>query len=109
MISHTILENDVHLIHLNQPLHAALARETMQLFRDISRQGAEKVIVNLEDVPLIDSHGLAALVIGLKIFDDGKKLRLAAPQAQPRLLLELTMFDRIFQISDSVADARATL
>jgi anti-anti-sigma factor len=81
----------------------------MQLFRDISRQGAEKVIVNLEDVPLIDSHGLAALVIGLKIFDDGKKLRLAAPQAQPRLLLELTMFDRIFQISDSVADARATL
>lgn len=109
MISHTVLENDVHLIHLHQPLQAALARETMQLFREISRQGAEKVIVNLEDVPLIDSHGLAALVIGLKIFDDGKKLRLAAPQAQPKLLLELTMFDRIFQISDSVADARASL
>lgn len=109
MISHTVLENNIHLIHLNQPLHAALARETMQLFRDISQQGAEKVIVNLEDVPLIDSHGLAALIVGLKIFDNGEKLRLAAPQAQPKLMLELTMFDRIFQISDSVAEARAAL
>jgi anti-anti-sigma factor len=109
MISHTVLENDLHLINLSQPLQAALARETMQLFRDISRQGAGRVIVNLEDVPFIDSHGLAALVVGLKIFDDGENLRLAAPQAQPKLLFELTMFDRIFHIADSVAEARATL
>jgi anti-sigma B factor antagonist len=109
MISHTVLENEVHLISLNEPLHAKLARETMQLFKDISQQGAHKVIVNLEQVPFIDSHGLAALVTGLKIFDEGQNLWLAAPQAQPRLLLELTMFDRIFQITDSVTEARATL
>lgn len=108
-ISHTILENEVHLINLSQPLHARLAQETMQFFRDISRQGAKKVIVNLENVPFIDSHGLAALVIGLKIFDNGKSLRLAAPQAQPKLLFELTMFDRVFHIADSVAMARTTL
>jgi anti-sigma B factor antagonist len=81
----------------------------MQFFRDISQQGAKKVIVNLENVPFIESHGLAALVIGLKIFDDGKNLRLAAPQAQPKLLFELTMFDRIFHITDNVTMARATL
>ena len=109
MISHTILENEVHLINLNEPLHATVATETMQLFKDISQQGAEKVIVNLEKVPFIDSHGLAALVVGLKIFDDGQNLWLAAPQAQPKLLFELTMFDRIFQITDSVAAAGATL
>jgi anti-sigma B factor antagonist len=109
MISHTILENEVYLVHLNQPLHAKQARETMQLFRDISQRGAKKVIVNLENVPFIDSHGLAALVVGLKIFDGDKKMRLAAPQEQPRLLFELTMFDRIFHISDSVSAARATL
>jgi anti-sigma B factor antagonist len=109
MISHTVLENDIHLIDLNQPLHAQQAREAMQLFREMSQQGVKKVIVNLENVPFIDSHGMAALVVGLKIFDDGGNLRLAAPQAQPKLLLELTMFDRIFSITDSVAEARATL
>ncbi len=105
MISHTVLENEVHLINLNEPLHANLATETIQLFKDISQQGAEKVIVNLEKVPFIDSHGLAALVVGLKIFDNGQNLWLVAPQAQPKLLFELTMFDRIFQITDSVAEA----
>ncbi|MBI1880944.1 MAG: STAS domain-containing protein [Chloroflexi bacterium] len=109
MISHTILENEIHLINLSQPLHAKVAQETIQFFREISQQGAKKVIVNLENVPFIDSHGLAALVVGLKIFDDDKNLRLAAPQAQPRLLFELTMFDRIFRIADSVTAARATL
>jgi anti-sigma B factor antagonist len=108
MISHTVLENEVHLISLSEPLQTQLARETMQLFKDISQQGPQKVIVNLEQVPFIDSHGLAALVTGLKIFDEGHNLWLAAPQAQPRLLLELTMFDQIFQITDSVAEASAT-
>lgn len=109
MISHTILDDGVHLVNLEQPLHATQAQETMQLFRDISQQGAEKVIVNLENVPFIDSHGLAALVVGLKIFDDGEKLWLVAPQAQPRLLFELTMFDQIFQIVGSVTEAKQTL
>jgi anti-sigma B factor antagonist len=108
-ISHTILDDEVHVIHLNQSLYSRLATETMQLFRDISQQGAQKVIVNLENVPFIDSHGLAALVVGLKIFGDGQNLRLAAPQEQPKLLFELTMFNRIFHISDSVTAARATL
>jgi anti-sigma B factor antagonist len=109
MISHSVLENEVHLVNLNQPLHAKQAREAMQFFRDISQQGARKVIVNLEQVPFIDSHGLAALVVGLKIFGDGEDLRLAAPQAQPRLLFELTMFDHIFHIAESVPAAEASL
>ena len=71
--------------------------------------GCRHLIVNLEKVPFIDSHGLAALVIGLKIFDDGDKLRLVAPQAQPKLLFELTMFDQIFHITDNVTTAKATL
>lgn len=107
MISHTVLEDNVHLIKLHEPLHAKLATETMQLFKDISQQGAQRVIVNLEQVPFIDSHGLAALVVGLKIFDEGQSFWLAAPQAQPKLLFELTMFDQIFQISNSVAEAKA--
>ncbi len=109
MISHTVLENGVHLINLSQPLHATIAQETMQLFRDASRQGAEKMIVNLEKVPFIDSQGLAALVFGLKLFGNKSNFCLAAPQLQPRLLFELTSFDQIFYLCDNVAAARATL
>lgn len=109
MISHTILENGGHLINLSQPLHAAVAQETMQLFRDVSRQGAEKVIVNLEKVPFIDSQGLAALVFGLKLFGNGSNFCLAAPQLQPRLLFELTSFDQIFHICDNVTTAKTIL
>ena len=109
MISHTILENGVHLINLNQPLHAAVAQETMRLFQDISRQGAKKMIVNLEKVPFIDSYGLTALVLGLKLFGDSQNFCLAAPQLQPRLLFELTSFDQIFHLTTSVSEAKALI
>lgn len=106
-ISHTVLDHEVVLVKLDQPLHAQAARETMRLFNDLAQRGAQKVIVNLENVPFIDSHGLATLAAGLKLFD-GRNLRLAAPQAQPKLLFELTAFDQVCHIADSVAGARAT-
>jgi len=106
-ILHTVLEADVHLIKLSRPLQASLAEEMGHVLQEIARQGAKKVVINLEDVPFIDSRGLAALVAGLKILGGAQNLRLAAPQAQPKLLFELTMFDRIFQIFDSVAAATA--
>jgi anti-anti-sigma factor len=105
MISHNVLENEVHELKFHQPLHRQTAPIAMQLFRDLSQQGVKKVIVNLEEVPFIDSHGLAALVVGMKIFDDGHNLRLVAPQMQPRLLFEVTMFDRVFQFANNVDEA----
>ncbi len=105
MISHNVLENEVHELKFHQPLHSQIASVAMQLFRDLSQQGVKKVIVNLEEVPFIDSHGLAALVVGMKIFDNGHNLRLVAPQMQPRLLFEVTMFDRVFQFANNVDEA----
>jgi anti-anti-sigma regulatory factor len=49
---------------------------------------------------------LAALVAGYKLFgSDKQNFSLAALQEQPKLLFELTMFDRIFQIFDTVGEA----
>ena len=65
------------------------------------------MVVDLSGVPFIDSSGLAALVSGLKTFGgEADNLRLAAPQSQAKLLFELTMFDRVFKIFDSVASAQ---
>ena len=68
------------------------------------------VVVDLKNVPFIDSSGLAALVSGLKTLGgEAANLKLAAPQSQARLLFELTMFDRVFEIHDSVDDALNSL
>jgi anti-anti-sigma regulatory factor len=40
---------------------------------------------------------------------EASNLKLAAPQSQARLLFELTMFDRVFEIHDTVDDAMTSL
>jgi anti-sigma B factor antagonist len=106
-ISYNSLGSDTYLVKLNGALNARSAEDAKQTFRDLSDKSAKRVIVDLAGVPFIDSSGLAALVSGLKTFGgDAQNLRLAAPQSQARLLFELTMFDRVFQIFDSVAEAQ---
>ncbi len=107
-ILHNILETDIHLLKLIGPLSGAVSEEIKQTIKGIYDQGAKQIIVNLEEVPFIDSRGLAVLAVGLKFpgYDD-RTFRLVAPQPQPKLVFELTGFDRIFQIFDNVADAVA--
>ena len=106
-ISYNSLGADTYLIKLNGALNARSAEDAKQTFRDLADKGTKRVVVDLSGVPFIDSSGLAALVSGLKTFGgDAQNLRLAAPQSQAKLLFELTMFDRVFQIFDTVADAQ---
>lgn len=100
----------VRVISLDGALNARSAEEAKQTFRNLVEQDVEKVIVNLQNVPFIDSSGLAALVSGLKTLGgEASNLKLAAPQSQARLLFELTMFDRVFEIHDSVEEALSSV
>jgi anti-anti-sigma factor len=96
---------DNHLVTLTGPLNALRAERTVQLFQDISEHGIERVVVNLEDVPFIDSSGLAALIAGYKIFgSDADNFQLIGAQDQPRLVFELTGFDHIFRTDDHLGN-----
>jgi anti-anti-sigma factor len=111
----------IHLVNLQGPLNLSRAEGVVQLFKSLSEQGVERIVVNLEDVPFIDSRGLVALIAGYKIFggradrctvpargrQGGQNFRLAGVQSQPKLVFELTGFDHVFQIFDSVAEAMA--
>jgi anti-anti-sigma regulatory factor len=67
-----------------------------------------RVVVDLADVPFIDSPGLALLVAGYHLFGSRpQNFRLAALQKQPQLLLELTGFDHIFQCFATASEALA--
>ncbi|MCQ3980209.1 MAG: anti-anti-sigma factor [Anaerolineae bacterium] len=98
------------VVSLNGALNARSAEEAKQAFRNLVEKGVTTVVVDLQEVPFIDSSGLAALVSGLKTLGgEASNLKLAAPQSQARLPFELTMFDRVFEIHDSVDDALNSL
>ena len=98
----------VSIVSFNGALNARSAEDAKQTFRELVDQGVSQVIVDLQEVPFIDSSGLAALVSGLKTLGgESSNLKLAAPQSQARLLFELTMFDRVFEIHDSVEEAQS--
>jgi len=101
---------NVNIVTLNGALNARSAEEAKQTFRNLVEDGVTQVIVDLNEVPFIDSSGLAALVSGLKTLGgEAANLKLAAPQSQAKLLFELTMFDRVFEIHESVDDAMSSL
>jgi len=68
---------DSHLVNLSGPLNTGRSPDVIQMFRDLSEQGIKHVVVNLEDVPFIDSQGLGALIAGYKIFGSDTKLPVA--------------------------------
>ena len=105
-IKNRVVNKDLHVLKIDRPLSGRCAEELEQKFADAHSFGVKTVVVDLADVAFIDSRGLAALVAGYKMFgSDMQHFRLAAPQDQPKLLFELTMFNRIFKIFDTVTDA----
>ena len=100
------LVKDVHLVILSGPLNASQAQQIVHVFRELSERGTKRVVVDLEDVLFIDGPGLAALIAGYEFFgSDSQNFRLTGIQEQPRLLFDLTGFDRVFAIFDSVSEA----
>lgn len=94
------------VISLDGTLNARSADQVKEAFREVAGKGIRQVVLDLGNVPFIDSSGLAALVSGLKTLNekDGS-LKLASLQSQADLLFKLTMFDKVFQIFTDVNSA----
>ncbi len=98
-IEHRIITQDVHLLKLSRPLVGHQAEELEQHFEQLHRQGVRGLVLDIAGVSFMDSRGLEALILGLRLFGpQGGRLRLLSPQTQPALLLNLTGFDRFIPI-----------
>jgi anti-sigma B factor antagonist len=93
------IDEKTSVISLDGTLNARSADQVKDAFREVAGEGVRRVVLDLGNVPFIDSSGLAALVSGLKTLNekDGS-LKLAALQSQADLLFKLTMFDKVFEI-----------
>lgn len=87
--------------------NAQMIKETlMQLING----GAIHLVVDLAQVPFIDSAGLAALVSALKATRRvGGSVLLSGVQPQARTVFSLTMLDQVFAIHPSLEAALASL
>jgi len=70
------------------------------------RNGPPKVVIDMEGVSFVDSTGLGSVIAALKqIRSNQGELRLAAPNQQVRVVLELTTLDRVFPYYATVEEA----
>ena len=56
------------LVKLSGPLNVTRSEDVVRLFGDLSEHGIQRVVLDMEQVPFIDSQGLAALLAGYEIF-----------------------------------------
>ena len=73
-------------------------------------EGNARLVVDLEDVPFIDSTGLGTLIAGIKLTRaSGGDLRIARPKAAIMLALDLSGLKRILHPYATVEEAQAGL
>jgi anti-sigma B factor antagonist len=75
---------------------------------DLARNGPPKIVLDMEGITFVDSTGLGSVIAALKqIRKQQGELRLAAPNQQVRVVLELTTLDKVFPYFATLEDALA--
>src|SRR5580765_2781523 len=86
------------VVRLSGRLDLVSAAEVRQVLSRAVSDGRRRLVVDLGDVPFIDSSGLGALIGGLKAARQaGGDLRIARPTEQARLVLQLTNLERVLK------------
>jgi len=109
-ISHQAVDADISLVRFDGRLDASSSPDVRAALQTALEKERPKVIVDLQDVPFIDSSGLAALVSGLRLAREKEgDIVLCGVQAQAQGVFRLTMLDHIFTIQPTSEEARQSL
>jgi anti-anti-sigma factor len=77
-------------------------------FRSQVRELVTHLVVDLHDVSFVDSSGLGAVIGGLKVARQaGGDLRIARPNQQVQLVLDLTSLNQVLRPYGSLEEALA--
>jgi anti-sigma B factor antagonist len=76
------------------------------VLRDLTAQGAKKVLLNLSDVSYIDSSGIGELVSGFtSVANAGETLKLLGLTKRVKDLLQITKLYTVFDVHEEEAHA----
>ena len=73
---------------------------------EVAKNGRSRVVIDMEGISFVDSTGLGSVISALKqVRGSQGDMRLAAPNQQVRVVLELTTLDRVFPYYATVEEA----
>lgn len=87
-------------------LDVAGAPALKEAISEAVKEGPRHIVIDMEGVSFVDSTGLGSVIAALKqVRGNQGELRLAAPNQQVRVVLELTTLDRVFPYYATVEEA----
>jgi len=87
-------------------LDMASAPAFRERVKQLVDSGSHRLLVDLGEVSFVDSSGLGAVIGGLKVARQaGGDLRIARPNEQVKLVLELTSLNRLLQPYGTLEEA----
>lgn len=94
-----VAKANIEIIQPNGILDSTRTQELRDQINQGLEQGAQTILLDLEDVTFMDSSGLGALVTALKaVRAAGGKLCICSVNEQVKILFELTSMDQVFDI-----------
>jgi anti-sigma B factor antagonist len=100
------VDNGVTVVAPTGRLDVAGAPALKDAISEAVKNGQPRVVLDMEGVSFVDSTGLGSVIAALKqIRSSQGDLRLAAPNQQVRVVLELTTLDRVFPYYSTVEEA----
>jgi anti-sigma B factor antagonist len=101
---------DVAIISVSGELDLALCIKLAPELNAAVRSSVRAVVIDLEDVSLVDSSGIALLLNAFRRLDHaGRQLAIACPKGSPRRAFELTALDRQLPMHETRRDALAAV
>ena len=97
----------VTILDLNGNLTIGAGEEVLsEMIAQLLKDGHKQLLVNMADVPFIDSSGIGGLIKSFsRVKTDGGKLKLLNPSRTTRQLLSITGLLSVFEIFDDEATA----
>lgn len=101
--------SDVGIIDVGRCLDLHAAQRMKQRFKKLAAEGQQRHIVDLSQLDVLDSRGLAGLISALRaVRETGGSVDLVANTSHVTHILELTALTRLFKVHRSVQAALAS-
>jgi anti-sigma B factor antagonist len=102
------VDNGITVVAPTGRLDVAGAPALKEAISEVVKNGPPRIVIDMEGVSFVDSTGLGSVISALKqVRGNQGELRLAAPNQQARVVLELTTLDRVFPYYATVEEALA--
>ncbi|WP_208352720.1 STAS domain-containing protein [Pseudaestuariivita rosea] len=103
---HSTVENDVMVVIVAEArIDAAVAIKFKDTMREVTRDGPDRIVLDMSKVEFVDSSGLGAIVAAMKLLPKGRVLELASLTPTVDKVFRLTRMNSVFPIHADMQEA----